>query len=104
MKRRVRHGPGLDPGSADLDFAVGEKSVRRNGQIKRRRTLANTARGIVLRTMAGAEEAVVITLMRDRNAAQMRADADHDQPLVVAFLDPRRIRLRVGQACDIDLL
>ncbi len=48
--------------------------------------------------MAGAEEAVVIALMGDRDAAEMGADADHDQPLVVAVLDPRLIGGRIGQA------
>ena len=57
-----------------------------------------------MRAVAGAEEAVVIALMGDRDAAEMGADADHHQPLVVAFLDPGRIRLRIGQAGDVDLL
>ena len=50
--------------------------------------------------MAGAEEAVVGALMGDRDAAEMGADADHDEPLVVAFLDARLIALRIGQARD----
>src|SRR5439155_20789781 len=33
-----------------------------------------------------------------RDTAEMRADADHDQPLVMARLDPRLIALRIGQA------
>jgi len=47
--------------------------------------------------VAGAEEAVVIALMGDRDAAEMGADADHDQPLVVAILDPGLIGRRVGR-------
>src|SRR3954463_1333186 len=101
MKRRVQPWPGA---SADLDLAVGEKSVGRDGQIRRRGPLADAARGIVLRAVAGTKEAVVIAFMGDRDAAQMGADTDNDQPLIVAFLDPRRIGLRVGQARDIDLL
>src|SRR5882672_2718864 len=52
-------------GSADLDFAVGNKLVGRHRQIGGRGPLADAARGVVLRTVAGAEEAVVIAVMRD---------------------------------------
>src|SRR6059058_3598143 len=83
---------------ADLDFAIGNEGIGRYRQIGRRRPLANAARGVVLRTVAGAEEAVVIALMGDRNAAEMGADADHDQPLVVALLDPGLVALRIRKA------
>src|SRR4029078_11616414 len=59
-----------------------------------------STRGFVLRAVAGAEEAVVIALMGDRDAAKMGADADHDQPLSMALLDTRLVGLRIGQACD----
>ena len=36
--------------------------------------------------------------MGDRDAAEMGADTDHDQPLVMAGLDPRLVALRIGQA------
>src|SRR5471030_1683183 len=75
-------------GSADLDFGIGNKLVGRHRQVGGRGSLADAARGIVLRAVARAKEAVVIALMGDRDAAEMGADADHDQPLVVALLDP----------------
>ena len=78
---------------ADLDFAIGNEFVGRHRQIGRRGSLANATGGVVLRAVAGAEEAVVIALMGDRDAAEMGADADHDQPLVMAFLDPGLVGL-----------
>src|SRR5882724_4249300 len=87
-------------GSADLDSGIGNKLVGRHRQIGGRGSLADAARRVVLRTVAGAEEAVVIALMGDRDAAEMGADADHDQPLVMTFLDPRLVGLRIGQAGD----
>ena len=74
--------------------------VGRHRQVGGRWSLANAARGVVLRAVAGAEEAVVIALMGDRDAAEMGADADHDQPLVVALLDPGLVGLRIGKARD----
>src|SRR5256885_6442960 len=50
--------------------------------------------------MARAEEAVVSALMGDRDTAEMGADTDHDQPLVMARLDPSLVALRIGQARD----
>ena len=66
----------------------------------RRGSLADTAGGIVLRTVAGTEEAVVTAFMGNRDAAEMGADADHDQPLVMPGLDTRLVGLRIGQARD----
>src|ERR1700751_2244972 len=85
-------------GSAYLDFGVGNELIGRHCQGGRRRPLTNTSGGVVLRTVAGAEKAVVISLMGDRDAAQMGADADHDQPLIVPLLDPRLIGLRIRKA------
>src|SRR5439155_15275507 len=76
----------------------GNECVGRYGQVRWRRPLTDAARGIVHRTVARAEEAVVSALMGDRDAAEMGADADHDQPLVMARLDPRLIALRIRQA------
>src|SRR4051812_26640975 len=83
---------------ADLDFGIGNEGVRRHRQVGGSWSLADTARGIVLRAVAGAEETVVIALMGDRDTAEMGADADHDQPLVMALLDPGLVGLRIGQA------
>src|ERR1700736_4426911 len=52
-------------GSANLDFAIGDELVGRHRQVGRRRPLADTPRGVVLRAVARAEEAVVIALMGD---------------------------------------
>src|SRR6266851_1316946 len=87
-------------GSANLDFAIGNELIGRHRQVGRRWSLANATGGVVLRTVAGAEEPVVIALMGDRDAAEMGADADHDQPLVVAVLDPGLVGLRIGKARD----
>src|ERR1044071_8840519 len=90
--------------SADLDLGVGNKLVGWQEQVLRRRSLPDAARGVVLRPVAGAEPTVIFALMRERNAAEMRADPDDHQPLVMTLLDARRVRLRIGQRCDIDLL
>ena len=57
-----------------------------------------------MRTVAGAEEAVIVALVGDRDAAEMGADADQHEPLVVALLDARLVGLRIGQAGDGNLL
>src|SRR6202051_2349178 len=87
-------------GSANLDFAIGNELIGRHHQISGRGSLANTAGRVVLRTVAREKEAVVMALIGDRNTAKVGADADHDQPLVVAFLDPGLIRRRIGKARD----
>jgi len=68
------------------------------------RAFADAAGGIVLRAVAGAEPAVIFALVGERDAAEMGADADHDQPLLVAGFDAFGIRLRIRQARDIDVL
>src|SRR6478672_9588532 len=91
-------------GSADADLAVGNELVGRHGEIGGRRPLPDAAGGVVLRAVARAEPAVVVALMGERNAAEMRADADDHQPLIVALLHALGIRLPVGQGLRIDLL
>src|SRR6516164_3484052 len=59
-------------------------------QVKGRRPLADPPRSIVDRAVAGAEPPAIRTpvvtgLLTERNAAEMRADADDDQPF--RFLD-----------------
>src|SRR5579863_10383400 len=85
---------------ADLDGGVGGEFVGRDCQVERRRTLADPCRGIVDRTVARAEPAaerapLVAGLVAERDAAEMRADADDDQPL--RLFDPVGILLRVAQ-------
>src|SRR5581483_674414 len=88
--------------SADLDLAVRDEFVGRHGQIGRRWPLPDAARAVILRAVTRAEEAVVIALMRQRDAAEMGADADQDQPLVMALFHPRLIGLRIRQRSDVD--
>src|SRR4051812_41969078 len=79
IPREVRRRDGFeirdtDPEkSANLDFAVGNELIGRDCQVGRRRSLADTARRVVLRAVAGAKEAVIIALMGDRDAAEMGA-------------------------------
>src|SRR6185436_3943207 len=78
-------------GSADADLGIGDVFVGRNREVGRRRTLPDAARGVVDRAVAGAEETVILALMRERNAAEMSADADQHQPLLLALLHACRI-------------
>src|ERR1700735_1555948 len=91
-RRVMRVGVQLQA-SANLDFAVGNELIGRDRQVQGCWPLANATGGVVLRAVAGAEEAVVIAVMGNRDAAEMGADADHDQPLVMAFLDPGLVGL-----------
>src|SRR5262245_17349833 len=90
--------------SADLDLGIGDKLVRRQEQVLRRRALPDAPRGVVHRAVARAEPAAVFALVRKRDAAEMRADAYDHKPLVMALLDSRRVRLRIRQARYINFL
>src|SRR6185369_5390146 len=81
-----------------------DKRIGRKLEVTRRRTFADATGGVVLRAVARAEPAAELALMRDRDAAEVGADADHDQPLVVTFLHARAVRLRIGQTGDRDAL
>src|SRR5437879_8280703 len=61
--------------SADPNLAVGDELIGRQRQIGRRRPAADTAGCIVLRAVARTEITVVVGLVRDRDAAEMRAYA-----------------------------
>ena len=64
--------------------------------------MPNPPRGVVLAAVAGAEPATPLAarigrLVAKRHAAQVGADADQNDPLVVASLHPCRIGLRLDQ-------
>ena len=64
--------------------------------------MAHAPGRVVLAAVAGAEPAAPVAarigrLVAERHAAEMGADADQDDPLVVAGLHPRRVRLRLDQ-------
>src|SRR5215217_2969012 len=71
---------------ADDDLRVGREGIGRDRQIDRRRTAADAAGGVEDRAMAGAEPAMILTLLAERHAAQMGAVSENDQPLGMAFL------------------
>src|SRR5579863_6177283 len=81
--------------SADRDLCRRGEGVGRNDEIIRRGPLADAARRIVDRPVAGAEPAVVRTLMAERDAAEMGADADDDQPF--GLLHARGVGRRIAQ-------
>lgn len=64
----------------DQQIVVGELVVR-HLQIQRSRTLADATGRIVMGAVARAVVAAELAGIRDRYAAQMRADANHHQPL-----------------------
>ena len=73
-----------------------------NGQVQRRRAFADAARGVVLAAVARAEPAAPLAahvggLVAERDAAEMGADADQHDPLIVPGLDPRLVGLRIAQ-------
>src|SRR5712692_5042916 len=90
------------PASADPDLGIGDELVRRQRQVGGRRPAADAPRGVVLRAVARAEPAVVIALVGERDAAEMGADADQHEPLVLAVLDARLIGLRIRQRTPVD--
>mmetsp|Transcript_5222 Transcript_5222/g.13176 ORF Transcript_5222/g.13176 Transcript_5222/m.13176 type:complete len:237 (+) Transcript_5222:2403-3113(+) len=74
---------------------VGEELVVRYLEVVRRRALANAARDVVVRPVAGAEPSAVLAGVRKRHAAQVRAHANHNEPLRVH--DALRVELSVTQ-------
>ena len=77
--------------SADLDLGVGHELVGRHLEIARRRAFADASGRVVVRAVAGAEPAAVVAARVAQrlalgDAAQVRADADQDQPVLVALL------------------
>src|SRR4029450_11703997 len=90
--------------SADLDLGVGNELVGRQLQVSWGRTLPDSSRGVINRAVAWAEPAAILALMGEWDTAEVRADADDHEPLIVSLLDARRVRLRIRKARDIDLL
>ena len=88
LVRRIRGWPSWET-SADLDFAVGDEVVGRHLEVARCRSLTNAARGVVVRAVAGAEPSTEVAPgIADRlalgDAAQMRANADQHDPVLIA--------------------
>src|SRR6516162_239230 len=89
----------------DKNRGGGRELVGRHREVERCRAQADAARGIVLRTVAGAEPAAELPARiggrgAERDAAEMGADADDDQP--VLFLHALGVGLPVAQLRDID--
>lgn len=45
---------------------------------------------------------MIVALMSQRNAAEMRADTDDDKPLFMAFFDPLCVGCRIDQIAPVD--
>ena len=70
--------------STDNENRVGDKFIRRHVEVLRRRSFANSATGVVVRAVARAVVAAeIIALVSHWHAAEMRADADDDEPFFV---------------------
>lgn len=72
--------------------------VFRNLEIERRRAFSRSTRYIVMRAVARAEPATEIAGLADRNASQVGAYADHDEPF--GLLDAVFVFLRVAEDGD----
>src|SRR6516164_3302376 len=107
----VGHGALLADGYRSVAGEFVERLARlvgipRQPQVERCRALADPSRSVVDRAMAGAEPpaigaAVVAGLLAERDAAEMGADPDDDQPF--RLLDAVRILLRIAQLRDVDV-
>merc|ERR1712107_251148 len=81
---------------AKLHGTLVQEGHRRNLQILRRWALTDSARVVVVGTVARAEVATKVARIWLRDAAKVRAHADDDQPLWL--LADLRIRLGVAHA------
>ena len=86
--------------STNNQTLLGRKLIPGHLQIQRRRPLPDPATDIVVAAVAGTEPAAEIARLADGDAAQMRADAQHDQPL--GPLDAVLVGLGVAQAGGVD--
>ncbi len=83
--------------------ALVEELVRGNFEVEGSRTLANATRGVIVRAVARAEEASgIVTSTGDGHATKVRANANHDEPLLV--LDTGSIGLVVAELSLVVLL
>src|SRR4051812_35472185 len=87
---------------ADADLRIGEECVGRDRQVDGRRALADAAGGVEHRAVARAQPAVELALVAERHAAEMRAVAVDDEPLVLALFHPRLIGLRIAERANVD--
>ena len=88
--------------SADLTRCRRCEFIVRHVQVLRRRPLPDARRGVVHRAVARAEiaavRAAVLALAdAERHAAEMGADAERDQPVLLARLGPLGERLRIAK-------
>ncbi len=67
--------------STNLQCVVIEELVLRHFQIIWRWALPHAAGRVIVAAVTRAEPAVIVACVRERDAAQMRADAHDDQPL-----------------------
>lgn len=73
---------------------VGEV-VGRNLQVQGSGALADAARDVVVRTVAGAEPTAKVAGLADGDTAEVGADTNHDEPL--GLLDTVRVRLGITE-------
>src|SRR4030095_15236203 len=82
--------------------SVGRERIVRHVQVERRGAFADARRRVVVRTVAGAGITAIVAAVlalagAQRNAAEVGADAERDQPVFLARLGPLVERLRVAQ-------
>jgi hypothetical protein len=77
------------------DLAVLGEVVGGDLEVQRRRSLSYAARDVVVGAVARAEPASKVTSLANGHASQVRADAQHDEPL--GLLDALRVGLGVAQ-------
>jgi len=77
------------------DELIFSKAVLRNFQVERSRSLTDTTRDIVVRTVAWAVPTTVVTRFTDWDTTQVSADTKHDEPL--GLLHTLSIRLGVTE-------
>ena len=90
----IHSPPSITP-LTNNNLTVLREIIRRNLQVERRRSLSYASRDIVVRAVARAEPASKVAGLANGHASQVRADAQHDEPL--GLLDALAVGLRVAQ-------